>query len=120
MFPYHWMTKALTREQLQRRKGQAVRFNRDTLGGGGRAEEIASESLKDYAQRRGIQNPRRGHVMARKTIADYREELEDLKGQVQDLEEENETLQTQLDRVAAIAGGEDEDEDADSGDEEAE
>src|SRR5262245_57858542 len=78
------MPMVLTREQLQRRKDQAVRFTRDMLSDAGRAEEIASESLEDYAQRRGIEllNPRRDGVMARKTVAAYREELEDLRGQV--------------------------------------
>jgi len=61
--------------------------------------------------------------MARKTIAEYREELENLQEQVRDLEEENETLQNQLDRAGAIVSGEedkaeDDDEDADSDDEE--
>jgi polyhydroxyalkanoate synthesis regulator phasin len=122
------MPKTLTREQLKRRKDQAVRFTRDMLGDAGRAEEIASETVEDYAQRRGIElsNPRRDY-MARKKIADYREELEDLKRQVRDLEEENETLQDQLDRVGAIVSGEedegeddDEDEDADLDEEEPE
>jgi len=49
------MPKALTREQLQRRKEQAVRFTRDMLGDAGRDEKIASETLEDYAQRRGIE-----------------------------------------------------------------
>ena len=49
--------------------------------------------------------------------------MEDLKDQVRDLEEENETLQNQLERVGAIISGEEtegendgEDEDADSDD----
>jgi hypothetical protein len=50
--------------------------------------------------------------MARKRIADCREELEGLKDQVRDLEEENETLQDQLDRVGAIVSGEDDGEES--------
>jgi hypothetical protein len=62
--------KSLTREQLQSRKELAVRFTRDVLGDPDRAEEIADESLEDYADRRKIQiaNPTKGRmaVMARK------------------------------------------------------
>jgi hypothetical protein len=117
--------KALTREQLQSRKDKAVRFTRDVVGDADRADEIASESLEDYAERRQIQlsNPRRT-FMARKTVADYRAELTELKEQVRDLEDENENLQSQLDQVADIVGGEEEeeaeDEDSDSDDEELE
>src|ERR1035441_2958816 len=52
--------KSLTREQLQTRKEQAVRFTQNVLGDSDRADEIADESLEDYAERRTIQltNPR--------------------------------------------------------------
>jgi len=103
--------KALTREQLQGRKDQAVRFTHDVVGDPDRADEIQSESLEDYAQRRHIQllNPRRRQTMARKTTQDYRDEIADLKDQLSDLEDENETLQDTLDNIAGIASGEDED-----------
>ena len=60
--------KELTRDQLQARKEKAVRFVRDVLADPNRADEIADESLEDYAQRRKIQitNPtnRRKAIMA--------------------------------------------------------
>lgn len=114
--------KALTREQLQSRKDKAVRFTRDVVGDADRADEIASESLEDYAERRHIQlsNPRREPTMARKTVADYRAELKELKEQVRDLEDENESLQGQLDQVADIVGGEDEDDDEEDDEDEEE
>src|SRR4051812_49244415 len=98
------MPKPLTREQLQSRKDKAVRFTRQVVGDPDRADEIQSESLEDYAERRRIQiqNPRGTGTMARKTITDYRTELKELKEQVRDLEEENETLQDQLDQVGDI------------------
>jgi hypothetical protein len=50
--------------------------------------EIQDESLEEYAQRRGIQisNPwnRSRTTLTRKTIAEYRAELEDLRQQVED------------------------------------
>ncbi len=53
--PHAWQSgavKALTRDQLQSREEQAVRFVRDVLGDADWAEEIADESLEDYAARR--------------------------------------------------------------------
>jgi len=44
--------KVLTREQLGSRKEKAVRFTRDVLGDPEPAEEVADESLEDYAARR--------------------------------------------------------------------
>lgn len=110
--------KALTREQLHSRKDKAVRFTRDVVGDADRADEIASESLDDYAAHRRIQltNPRRRPLMARKTIEDYRDENKDLKQQIRDLEDEKETLNDKLDAVAdALDTDQDEDEDDDAG-----
>ena len=107
--------KALTREQLQSRKEQAVRFTRDVLGEPDRAEEIEDESLDDYAERRKIQitNPsiRRTAIMAQgKTKAE-------LESEIADLQEENQELQDQLDAVADIVSPDDGDEDDDDDDE---
>lgn len=44
--------KTLTREQLEGRKEKAVRFVEDVLDDPDRADEIAAESLEDYAARR--------------------------------------------------------------------
>ena len=46
--------KPLTRNQLEGRKEKAVRFTRDVLGDPDRADEIADESLEDYAERRKV------------------------------------------------------------------
>ena len=109
----------LTREQLQARKEKAVRFVRDVLGDPDRADEIADESLEDYAERRKfeITNPKRRAIMPRKSVEDYRAEVADLKDQIADLEGENETLQEQLDSISEIVAPEDTDEDEDDDDE---
>ena len=95
--------KALTHEQLQSRKEQAVRFTRDVLGDPGRAEEIAEESLEDYAARRKITitNPsnRRNAMSRGKAKAE-------LEAEIADLQEENQELQDQLDAIADIVGDE--------------
>jgi predicted RNase H-like nuclease (RuvC/YqgF family) len=107
--------KRLTRDQLQSRKDKAVRFVRDVLDDPDRAEEIAEESLEEYAARRKIQitNPHRRATMAKKTIEDYRAENADLKDQIGELEEENENLQEQLDTIGDIVAGEEEAEEDD-------
>ena len=109
--------KSLTRSQLQARKDQAARFTRDVVGDAERAAEIESESLADYAARRHIeiQNPYERFSVPRKTIDDYRAELKDAKQQVRDLEEENESLQEQLDQISDIIAPEPEDEAKDDG-----
>ena len=119
--------KTLTREQLAGRKEKAVQFTLNVLGDADRADEIADESLEDYAARRRIQleNPERKRTMARKTIEDYKDQVRDLKAQLDDLQDdydelqqENESLQDQVDQVADIVAPADEDEDAgDEGDE---
>lgn len=43
-----WCMKSLSRDQLQTRKDQAVRFTQNVLGDSDRADEIADESLEDY------------------------------------------------------------------------
>jgi hypothetical protein len=103
--------KFLTRAQLQSRKEKAVRFVRDVLGDPDRAEEIADESLEDYAARRKIQitNPsrRRNAIMATtKSKAELEPEIDDLK-------DENAELQDQLDTIADIVAPADEDDGAD-------
>jgi hypothetical protein len=101
--------KALTRSQLQSRKEKAVRFTRDVLDDSDRADEIADETLEDYAQRRKIQitNPskRKNAIMA---TTKSKTELE---AENADLREENAELQDQLDAVADIVAPADEEED---------
>jgi hypothetical protein len=105
--------KALTRVQLESRKEKAIRFVRDVLGDSNRAEEIADESLEDYAARRKIQiiNPsiRRNAIMATNKIK------AELEAEIDDLKDENAELQNQLDTIADIVAPADEDED-DNGD----
>jgi hypothetical protein len=95
-------------------QGKAVRFTRDVLQDPDRAEEIADESLEDYAERRGIQitNPsrRRNAIMAKtKSKAELEAEIDDLK-------DENAELQDQLDTIADIVAPADEDGDDDDDD----
>ena len=107
--------KSLTRDQLQARKDQAAHFTRDVVGDADRAAEIEFESLEDYAARRHIeiQNPYGRCDVPRKTVADYRDELKEARSQIRDLEEENESLQEQLDQISDIVAPETDEEDED-------
>ena len=110
--------KTLTRKQLDARKAQAVRFVRDVLGDDDKADDIEDESLEDYAEHRHIKitNPKGVTHMAAPT----RQELLD---RIEELETENEDLQSRLDEISDIIGdiveGEDTDEaeDDDQGEE---
>jgi hypothetical protein len=97
--------RTLTRKQLECRKAQAVRFTRDVLGDEDRANEIEGESLEDYAQRKAIRltNPKGVRKMAAPT---RRELLE----RIDQLEEENETLQGQIDEIGDIVAPPEEEE----------
>ena len=103
--------KTLTRKQLEARKAKAVRFTHDVLGDSDRADEIEDESLEEYAERRHIQvvNPKG----VRKMPVQTRRELLD---RIEELETENEDLQSRLDEISDIIGeGDEEDEGSDQG-----
>jgi hypothetical protein len=88
--------KSLSRDQITTRKEQAERFVRGVLGDDERADEIADESIEDYAERRKIHitNPqRRGTRMSTK---------QELQERIRELEEENEELSDQLEEIADI------------------
>ena len=97
--------KTLTRKQVESRKAQAVRFTRDVLDDPDRADEIEDESLEDYAERRHIRmvNPKGVRKMAVRTRRELLERIEEL-------EEENENLQSRLDEISDIVGEEEEEE----------
>jgi len=102
--------KTLTRKQLESRKAQAVRFTRNVLEDDDRADEIEDESLEDYAEGRHIKivNPKGPAHMAASTRSE-------LLGRIEELEQQNEDLQSRLDEISDIIGDNDEEEDADEG-----
>ena len=102
--------KRLTREQVEARKGKAVRFVEDVLGDSERADEIADESVESYAQRRRFEiiNPQRRRVVSTK---------QQLEEQIRELEEENEDLQGRLDEVLDIVAPAEEEEEQQEGEE---
>ncbi len=104
--------KQLTREQVEGRKEKAARFVRDVLDDPDRADEIEDESIDDYAKRRKFQiiNPgRRKNVMANK------QELEE---RINELEEENEQLQSRLDEILDIVAPSEEEDEGEEGEDE--
>jgi hypothetical protein len=116
------MAKLKTLSEAEGARRRAVTGLRN-LGRDDEAGRYESMSAREYAEDKGIElvenpHPRRTNVASQKTAAQLREEIADLKGQVTGLEEENESLQSQIDEIAQIAGGEDTDEDEDELDEE--
>src|SRR5262245_29817784 len=105
--------KALTRNQVTTRKEQAERFVRDVLGDDERAEEIAEESVDDYAERRRfrITNPHR----RRKPHMPSKQEMQE---RIRELEAENEELTDKLDSIAELVSPEDEEEEEEGEDDE--
>jgi hypothetical protein len=101
--------KALTREQLEKRKEKAVRFARDVREDDELADEIEGETLEEYAEHRRIRllNPTR-----RMTPMPTRKEMLE---RIEELEAENEGLQDRLDDIADLAASEEEEESGDSG-----
>lgn len=112
--------KALTREQLEGRKEKAARFVRDVLGDPDRADEIADESLEDYADRRKIQileNPNGGNMpkvrlinpprvsnsLRKTTLANPQSGRAELLARIRELQEENDELQDKPAKVAELA-----------------
>jgi len=98
--------KALTREQLQKRKESAVRFARDVREDDELADQIENESLEEYADHRHIRllNPtRKEKNMPVPTRRELMERIEELEG-------ENEQLQSRLDEIADLAAEEEEEE----------
>jgi len=94
----------LSREQLERRKAQAVCFTRDVVGDEDRADEIENETLEAYAERRRIQitNPRRRAMKTRQQLLD---EITELTETIEDLEDDRDQI---LDIVAPEEEGEEE------------
>ena len=88
--------KRLSRDQIETRKEKAVRFVRDVLDDPERAAEIEDESIEDYAERRKFEivNPRR----RTNTV----ESKADLEQKIEELESENEKLQSRLDEILDI------------------
>ncbi len=99
------MAKTLTRKQMASRKAKAARFTRDVLGDEARAQEIEDEPLEHYAERRHIQivNPKGVIRMATPS----RRELLD---RIEELETENDDLQSRIDEISDIIGDEEEEE----------
>ena len=120
--------KQLTYDQVASRKDKASRFVRDVLRDGERAAEIEDEPVEDYADRRKIEivneNPVRVEAIRRSlypAVAQQRSEVpmmtkRELEERVNELEAENEDLQTRLDQVADLVAPLDDDEEDEEAD----
>jgi len=109
--------KTLTRKQLESRKAQAVRFTRDVLEDDDRADEIEDESLEDYAEGRHIKLVNlKGAKNMPQSGRRTNPNRQDLFDRIDELEAENEDLQSRLDEISDIVGDEDENENGEDDD----
>jgi len=102
--------KQLTEEQVAERKDKAERFASNVLEDDELADEIADETIEDYADRRHFEiiNPR---DRRNSTMASKREK--ELLDRIAELEDENDDLNDRLDSISDLVGT---DEDADDDD----
>src|SRR5215471_4744620 len=109
-------SKILTRDQAEARKAAAVRFAENVLGDPDKADDIESEDLDDWIERKGItliDNPRERSLQ----VANSNMSKDELLDYVDELEAENSDLQDALDSIADIVAAPSGDDDmADSDD----
>jgi hypothetical protein len=106
-------SKILTRAQAQSRKDAAVRFAENVLDDPDKADDIASEDLDDWIDRKRItliDNPRRKWSLE---MANGNWSKNELLDRIQELEGENSDLQDQLDAISDIVSPPADDDDTD-------
>ena len=109
-------SKILTRDQAQSRKDAAVRFAENVLDDPDKADDIESEDLNDWIERKGItlvENPRRKWSLEMANTNWSKDELLD---RIEELEGENSDLQDQLDAISDIVSPPPADDDTDDDD----
>jgi hypothetical protein len=105
------MPKRLTFDQVADRKQKAEDFLRNVIGDDDRADEVAAETVEDYADRRHFdiaddpqrRNPNMANGQTKQELLD----------QIADLQDDNSALQNQLDAISNILGGDDDTDDTD-------
>jgi hypothetical protein len=111
-------SKILTREQAQSRKDAAVRFAENVLGDPDKADDIESEDLDDWIERKKItlvdNTGKRSLRMANGNGGGDPRTKPELLDEIDQLQQDNQDLQDQLDAIADIVAPPDEaDEDED-------
>jgi len=91
-------SKILTRDQAESRKAAAVRFAENVLDDPDKADDIESEDLDDWIERKGITliNPRKKSL----EVANANMSKDELLDYIDELESENSDLQDALDSIA--------------------
>lgn len=113
--------KSRTFRQVEATKQKAENFTRNVLGDDERADEIAAESVEDYAERKRltIENPSlEGRKMSTKRERELLEENKAQATMIEELETELDTLRGAVSKAAALLPDEDEDESDEESDDE--
>ena len=114
--------KSRTRQQVATAKDRAVRFIENVLQDPERADDVANESVEDYAERKRIQildNPGRGFsTMKKDELQTLVDDIQDCLEDVYTPEASREELAEAVGKVLDMIDGGDEDEDEDEDEEE--
>jgi hypothetical protein len=108
-------SKILTRDQAEARKAAAVRFAENVLRDPDKADDIESEDLDDWVERKKItliDNPKRRLT----TMANGGPTKQDLQDEVDALTQENSDLRDMLDAIQDVLSGPEEEDDDDDDD----
>jgi hypothetical protein len=114
--------KSRTLQQAQTAKRRAESFTRGVLHEEQRADEIASESVEDYAERKHItiQNSKERRVMARRGNPLTVQELERMNANqaqsIVQLQEELDAIRNAVSEAADLLPDDDDEEDSEDGD----
>jgi hypothetical protein len=113
-----WRARFSPANRLRARKSAAVRFAENVLGDPDKADDIESEDLDDWIERKGItliDNPGERSL----EMANSNWSKDDLLDRIDELESENSDSQDQLDAISDIVSGDagdDQDDAASEGD----
>src|SRR6516162_2805634 len=107
-------SKILTRDQAESRKAAAVRFAENVLDDPDKADDIESEDLDNWIERKGITliNPRKRSL----EVANANMSKDELLDYIDELESENSDLQDALDSIADLISAPATDDDTDTAD----
>lgn len=114
----------MSRAEAEVSKGRAERFARYALDDPDLSDDIASETLDEWAARKRItlvEKPRkevRNMARARETREDLQARVEDLESENEDLASRVEEMESTLEEIAGLASGDESDSDSDPDEEE--
>jgi len=106
--------KSLTADQVAAKQAKAVQFLRDVVGDADKADQFEAMDPQEYADHKGITIANQGETKMPNGNSDPRTKSE-LLDEIEQLERDNEDLESQLSAIADIVAPSDEGDDDDDG-----